>query len=57
MKTYEKLKPWYLQIDLNKFTPKRIGPQTNNILSITWAQTMSQEMLKVSIIEPKIFSP
>jgi hypothetical protein len=57
MKTYEKLKPWYLQIDLNNFTLKRIGPQTNIILLITWAQTTSQEVLKFSIIEPKIFLP
>jgi hypothetical protein len=57
MKTYEKLKPWYLQIDLNDFTHELIGPQTNNTLLITWGQTTRQEVLKFSIIGPKIFHP
>jgi hypothetical protein len=38
MKTYEKLKLWYLQIDLNDFTYEHIGPQTNSILLITWGK-------------------
>ncbi len=56
MKTYEKLKPWYLQIDLNDFTYECIGPQTNSILLITWGQIMSQEVLKFSIIEKICFA-
>ncbi len=51
MKTYEGLKPWSLFFALNGFINELIGPQTNNInLSITWGQTMSQEMLKILII-------
>lgn len=55
MKTYERLKPWDLQIDLNDFTHELIGPQTNNTLLVTWGQTMSQEALKFSIIDPQDF--
>jgi hypothetical protein len=53
MKTYEGLKPWSLLFDLNDFThDELIGPQMNNILLITWGQTMSQEVFKFPIIGP-----
>jgi len=34
-----------------------IGPQTNNILLVTWGQIMSQEVLKFLILGCKIFRP
>jgi hypothetical protein len=49
------LKPWSLFFDLNGFTHELIGPKTNNILLITLGQTMSQKMLKFSIIGPQDF--
>jgi hypothetical protein len=56
MEVHESLKTWSLPVSLNRFTHELIGPQINNILLITWDQTMSQEMLKIFIIGPKIFS-
>jgi hypothetical protein len=38
-----------------KVTYELIGPQTNNILLITWGETMSQEVFNFFIIGPKIF--
>ncbi len=57
MEVHERLKPWSLLFSLNGFTHELIGPQIINILLITWDQTMSQEMLKIFIIGPKIFRP
>jgi hypothetical protein len=49
VKAYEGLKPWSLLFDLNEFThDELIGPQMNNILLITWGQTMSQKRFKIS---------
>jgi hypothetical protein len=55
MKAYERLKPWSLLFGLNAFTYELIGSQTNNILLVTWGQTMSKEVLKFLIIGPKNF--
>jgi len=57
MKTYEELKLWSLIFGLNGIRPELIGPQTNNILSITLGQTTTQKVLKFSIIDLKIFWP
>jgi hypothetical protein len=47
MKTYEELKLWSLIFGLNGIRPELIGPQTNNILSITLGQTTTQKVLKI----------
>jgi hypothetical protein len=46
-----------MALHMNSLAPELIGPQINNILLITWDQTMSQEMLKISIIGSKILWP
>jgi hypothetical protein len=54
------LGPYFLALmalHMNSLAPELIGPQINNILLITWDQTMSQEMLKISIIGSKILWP
>jgi hypothetical protein len=52
MKTYDKLKPWSLVFRHNGFTCELIGPKLNNMLLITWGQTMNQKMFKLPILTP-----
>jgi hypothetical protein len=52
MKTYHKLKPWSLVSSHNGFKHELIGPKLNNMLLITWGQTMSQKMFKFSLLTP-----
>ncbi len=56
MNAYERLKPWCLIFGLNDFTHELIGPQTNNILLITWGQTTQQEVFKFLIIGPYLLT-
>jgi hypothetical protein len=42
-------------LSLMAFTHELIDHQTNNILLITWCQTMSQEVLKFPTIGATIF--
>jgi hypothetical protein len=57
-KEYKGLKPWSLLFDLNGFTHELISPQTNDILLITWGQTMGQDVLKfLMVINLKFFWP
>jgi hypothetical protein len=53
------MKGWSLDphFDINDFTCELIDPKRNNMLLITWGQTTSQEVLKFSIIDPKMFWP
>ncbi len=55
MKTYEELKLWSLIFGLNGIRPELIGPQTNNILSITLGQTTTQKVLKIFYYWPQDF--
>lgn len=55
MKEYAKVEALVLSFGLNDLTHDLIGLQTNNILSITWDQTTSQEVLKFPIIDTKKF--
>ncbi len=57
MKAYESLKLWFLLFGLHSFTHEFIDPHINNILLITWGQTMGEEMLKFPIIGLKVFWP
>ncbi len=52
----QRLKPWSLLFELNGFfTHELVDHQTNNILLITWCQTMSQEVPKFPIIGATMF--
>ncbi len=49
----EAFDPYFLALmalHITHWLPLPPSPQTNNILLITWGQTMSQEMLKFPII-------
>jgi hypothetical protein len=56
MKAYEGLKLWSLIFNFNNFTHELIGPLYIYRYN-TWAQTMSQEVLKFPIIDPKNVCP
>ncbi len=57
LKAYEWLKLSSLLFYLNGFTLEFIGRHINNILLISWGQTVRQKMLKFLIIGFKIFWP
>jgi hypothetical protein len=41
------LKSWLLLFGLNGFTHELIGPQTNNILLMTWGQATGQKNVQI----------
>jgi hypothetical protein len=49
------LKPWSLFVGLNGFTHELINPQANNILLVTWGQTMNQKNVQISHYWPQDF--
>ncbi len=47
MKPYEGLKSWLLLFGHNGFTHELIGPQTSNILLMTWGQATRQKNAQI----------
>jgi hypothetical protein len=47
MKPYEGLKSWLLLFGHNGFTNELIGPQTSNILLMTWGQATRQKNAQI----------
>jgi len=43
------MKPWFLLFDLNGFTHELIYTQKNDVLLLTWGQTVSQKVFNIGL--------